>query len=327
MIRPGMRIAIATPAPPRARSGNRVTALRWAGLLRSLGHRVRVLQCWRGEEADLLVAVHARRSYSSIALWRERRGPAPLIVAFAGTDLYADLPSGSREARRALELADRVVVLQPRGLAALPEQARGKALAIVQSARPPPGAERWRPGWPLRVTVSGHLRAVKDPFLVAEAARLLPPSSGIVVEHVGGALDPEHERRAREETASNPRWRWLGALPRRATLLAVARSWLAVIPSRLEGGSNAVSEAVACGVPVIATRIDGTVGLLGDEYPGYVPPGDARALAALLGRAEEEPAIRDGLAAACERVRPLLAPEREREAWRRLLDELVLLSG
>src|SRR5215467_8956468 len=102
------RICIVTPARPGARSGNRHTATRWAAMLRSAGHRVAVTLDWRGERCDLLIALHARRSHDSIARFRAARPDAPLIVVLTGTDLYKDLPR-SAEARRSLELADRVI--------------------------------------------------------------------------------------------------------------------------------------------------------------------------------------------------------------------------
>ena len=56
-----------------------------------------------------------------------------------------------------------------------------------------------------------------------------------------------------------------------------------VLSSLSEGGANVISEAVAAGVPVLASRIDGSVGLL-DDYPGYFPVRDTAALARLLER-------------------------------------------
>jgi glycosyltransferase involved in cell wall biosynthesis len=80
---------------------------------------------------------------------------------------------------------------------------------------------------------------------------------------------------------------------------------------------------VACGVPVLASRVDGTLGQLGDDYPGYFPAGDAPALARQLLRCELGPGARAELVAACARVAPRFAPEREREAWQALLRELA----
>ena len=130
-----MRIDIVTPAARGSHKGNRVTAVRWAKHLRALGHRVALAEAWDGSACDVLLALHATKSHPSAVRWREHRGAAPLVVGMAGTDLYQDLPA-SREARHALELADRVTVLQPLGLAALPAEVRGKARPIFQSASP-----------------------------------------------------------------------------------------------------------------------------------------------------------------------------------------------
>ncbi len=317
-----MRVTLVTPAPPGTHLGNRVTAERWARLLGELGHEVSVLTEWRGEPADLLVAVHARKSYPSVERFARERPDAPIVVALAGTDLYADLPAGDPDARRALDLADRLVVLQPAALSSLPEVVRGKARVIRQSARPP---ARPRPQDPERfeVCVLAHLRPVKTPFLAARAVRLLPASSRVVVLHAGAALDSEMAEAALAETASNPRWQWQGDLaPEVAgTLLSGCR--LLLVTSQMEGGANVVVEALAAGVPVLSTAVEGSIGQLGADYPGLFPVGDAPALAQLLHRAETDPAFLAELAGWCERLRGETAPEREREAWRGVVGEVV----
>jgi putative glycosyltransferase (TIGR04348 family) len=285
-----------------------------------MGHSPRVFVDWCGEAVDVLVAVHARKSHLSVLRWRAERGAAPLVVALAGTDLYQDLP-GSAEALRSLELADALVVLQPRGVAALPRDSRGKARVILQSATAPSGPiPRRREG--LLATAVAHLRPVKDPFLAADAVRLLPPDSLVQVEHLGAALDPEMAARARLETVSNPRWSWRGETPRAEVKRRVAASDLLVLASRLEGGANAIGEAVVCGTPVVCSAIDGSTGIVGDDYPGLFRAGDAAALAALLRRCEADGAFLGELRARCAALAPLFAPERERAAWSQLLAEL-----
>jgi putative glycosyltransferase (TIGR04348 family) len=316
-----VRILLVTPAPPRSRTGNGVTAARWARILRSLGHRVAVAARYQGQACDLLIALHARRSAASIARFRRERPGAPLVVAMTGTDLYRDLRR-SRRARSAVRMASRVVVLQPLGLRALPASARRKARVILQSAVGPRGRVRPR-GRVFEVCVLAHLRSVKDPFRAAQAARRLPAASRVRVRHLGGALETSMARRARREEAENPRYRWLGSVPRARALRILARSRLLVLSSRLEGGANVVSEALAASVPVLATRIPGSVGILGPRYPGYFPVGDTPALAALLGRAERDRAFYRRLREGCRHRRHLVAPARERAAWRRLLRELT----
>lgn len=320
-----MNVRIVTPAPPRTRKGNRVTALRWARLLRRLGAAVAIDTEYHGEPADLLVALHARRSFPAAARFRREQPAGKLVVALTGTDLYDDLPH-SAEAHHALELADRLVVLQPLAVDALPPWAREKARPIRQSARPPDSPIA-PPAGVFGTALVAHLREVKDPFLAPRALRLLPPSSRVELWHLGAALDLGSGAAALAEMKANGRYHWLGERTRQETLRRVAGARLLVLTSRLEGGANAVSEAIACGTPVLSTRIDGSLGMLGPDYPGYFPVGDAPALARLLERAESDGAFLASLSTGVERVRALYSPEQERAGWAALLAELGLGGG
>ena len=208
------KVRIITPAPPGSRKGNRITALRWARILRDLGRRVVVTEEYRGERCDLLVALHALRSAPSVDRYRSSHPDAPLVLALTGTDLYGSLHT-QPEAQRAVDQATRLIVLQPMGLAEVPEAVRSRARVIYQSVPSPrsrtaPRRDRFE------VCVLGHLRPVKDPFRTALAARLLPAASRLSVLHVGAALSPEMGAQAHAEAAANPRYHWLGDVPRGA---------------------------------------------------------------------------------------------------------------
>ncbi|MEO8493559.1 MAG: selenoneine biosynthesis selenosugar synthase SenB [Planctomycetota bacterium] len=316
-----MRILIVTPAPPRSRKGNRITALRWARLLRELGHRVELTESFADQPCDLLVAMHARRSAESIRRFRDSRPGAPLIVALTGTDLYRDIKT-NRAAQHSLELADRLLLLQPAGVDALPASLRTKARVIQQSA-----TGLTKPPSPLHsifeVAVIGHLRPVKDPFRAAMAVRTLPESSRIRVVHIGAALSESMAARARAEMARNPRYQWIGELSPAQTLRRLARARLLVLSSRMEGGANVISEAVAVRTPIIASFISGSIGLLGEDYPGYFEVGETSALRHLLQRAEQEPRFYAELRRRCDALLPLVKPRRERDDWERLIHEFA----
>jgi putative glycosyltransferase (TIGR04348 family) len=315
-----VEITLVTPAPAEVHTGNRTTADRWARLLRELGNRVTIRNEWNGEACDLLLALHARRSFPSIERFGNAHPLAPLIVVLTGTDLYGDLQNGG-DAIRSLDRATRIVILQALGVEVVPESARSKVRVIYQSAeRPslsPPREESC-----FQVCVLAHLRAVKDPLLPAHAVRELPPSSRIQVKHAGAMLEPGFASQVEAEQRNNPRYRWLGPLAHDSAVDLLARSHLLVLTSHLEGGANVISEAIAVSVPVISSLIPGSVGILGANYPGYFPVGDSAALKEQLERAESDGGFYQDLEQWIRRLQPLASPAHEREAWRALLAEL-----
>jgi putative glycosyltransferase (TIGR04348 family) len=314
-----MRIFMACPAPPRSRKGNRVTALRWARILRSLGHQLTIGREYDGTPCDLCIALHARRSHQAIVDYRHLHPAGPLVVVLTGTDLYRDIRT-SKRAQESLELADRLIVLQPEGRAELSPHLRVKTRVIYQSAKPT-GAPTVKNGRFFTVCVLGHLRHEKDPFRAALALRLLPKDARVQIIHAGEALSPAFKARARALTAKDPHYRWIGEVPRWRARRILARSRLLVLSSRMEGGANVISEALVDGVPVLASRIPGSEGMLGHGYPGFYPVGDTHALARLLLRAAKEADYYARLKKWCDRRAPFFQPHREREAWKELLRE------
>ena len=165
---------------------------------------------------------------------------------------------------------------------------------------------------------------VKDPLRAARAARLLPVASRIRVLQLGAALEPELRSLAEEEQRENARYHWKGEVPRDEVLRILARCRLSVLSSHMEGGANAVVEALAARVPLLCSRISGTLGLLGDEHPGYFEVGDTEVLAQLLWRAESDAGFLTRLQESTDRARPMVEPARERAAWGELISDLGL---
>ena len=317
-----MEIVLVTPASPDALLGNAVTATRWAARLVELGHSVEVATKYEASAEDLLIALHARRSAPAIAKFREHNSTKPVIVGLTGTDVYYDIKD-STAAQRSLEIADRLVVLQPQAIDELPTHVRDKARVIFQSATAPVVTEAKATG-AFQVCVLAHLREVKDPLRAAYAARLLPATSRVRVVHAGEALSETAAHEAREEENQNQRYRWLGGLPREASQGLLGASHVLVVTSLLEGGANVLSEAIAASVPILASRISGNIGILGDDYPGYFAVGETEELAALLEQAETDGSFLQKLADACQRLSHLVDPAREGRAWQALLEELVV---
>jgi len=307
------RISIVTPARPGSRNGNRHTAQRWAGFLRQSGHRVAVMVEWDGKPCDLLLALHARRSHSSILAYRKMYPAGPLAVALTGTDLYSDLPA-SRAARQSLELADKVIVLQEDAMRFLGPQVRKKSHVVYQSSAP---SIRHAPPARFRVTVAGHMREVKDPLRAARALAHL--DQDLEVLQVGDALTPQMKKEALSFAKRDPRYQWLGGRTHRQTLGWIARSHLLVVSSEMEGGANVIAEAARIGTPVLASRVSGNIGMLGRNYPGYFPLFNERKLATMIERASSDPAFYRRLRRAMATRRALFAPAAEK---RSLLDAL-----
>jgi putative glycosyltransferase (TIGR04348 family) len=301
-----MKIALVTPAGPGTRNGNRHTALRWAAFLRKAGHRVGVSVQWPGDDADVMLALHARRSHDSLRRFPREK---PLILALTGTDVYRDIPE-SAEARESLELADRLIVLQPKAAEELPPRLRRKVRVVVQSSST---RLRHRPvKGPFRLCVIGHLRAEKDPLRTLAALRVLPAGFPAQVVHLGAALDASLGENLK--AAADARYRWLGSVPHARALRWLASSHAMVISSRMEGGANVVCEAIRIGVPVLASAIPGNIGLLGGKYAGYFPLEDERALAALIERATSDKRFYRKLKAQVAALRPAVAPAAEARA-------------
>jgi putative glycosyltransferase (TIGR04348 family) len=272
---------------------------------------------------DILLALHARRSAASVAAWAQAHPLKPLVLALTGTDLYRDIQSDA-SAQRSLALAQRLIVLQEQGPLALPESLRAKCRVVFQSSTRRQTLVKTM--GLLRAVVVGHLRDEKWPQTVFEAARLIGPDEGIFIDHIGVALDPALGAEARATQRDCPHYRWLGGLPHAATRSRIQRAHVLVHPSRMEGGAHVIMEAVLSGTPVLASRMDGNVGMLGAGYGGYFPPGDAAALAALLRDCRRDIAQGSGklaaLQAQCEARAPLFEPAAEKAALLAVLNEL-----
>ena len=325
-------VVIVSPSLADANNGNWRTAQRWQQLLGT--HRpVRITREWPDADAGtdgVMLALHARRSAAAVHAWSGAHPGRALGVVLTGTDLYQDLAS-SEEARRSVALAQRLVVLQERGVDALQAPLRAKARVIYQSGPGCPPVEK--PRDVLEAVAVGHLRPAKTPQTLFEAAGLLREQADIHFTHIGDARgEPLLARQATDTQRDCPAYSWLGPLPHEATLQRIRAAHVLVHTSAMEGGAHVILEAVRCGTPVLASRVDGNVGMLGAGYEGYFPHGDAAALAGLLrdcrrGQGVEDPA-RDRLArlaAQCALRAPLFEPEAERRALLNLVQELETL--
>ncbi len=333
------KIVIVSPALADANNGNWQTAQRWCRLLRP-HHAVRIVRQWpdgqHQQHDDAMLALHARRSADSITAWGEAHAsgdhvepkPTPgLAVVLTGTDLYQDIQTDAH-AQQSLQWAQRLVVLQERGPAALPAALRSRAVVVLQST----GAWQTlvKPRTPLRVVMVGHLRDEKSPQTLFAAARLIAPDEGIVIDHIGAPLDAALGEQARATAVACSHYRWLGELTHPQVRRRIQRAHVLVHASRIEGGAHVVMEAVRSGTVVLASHIDGNVGMLGDNYVGYFEWNNAAELVQLLRRCRDavgNPVGQDSLyaqlQAQCAQRAPLFSAEAEQAALLQLVHALT----
>jgi putative glycosyltransferase (TIGR04348 family) len=232
-------------------------------------------------------------------------------VALTGTDLYRDIQTDA-QAQRSLELAGRLIVLQALGINELSSAHRAKTHVVLQSTT----ARRTLPKTArlLRAVMVGHLRDEKSPQTLFAAALLLRAREDILIDHIGAGLDENLTQIAINTVAAHACFHWLGALKHPQTRARIQRAHVLVHTSKMEGGAHVIMEAVCSGTPVIASRIPGNVGMLGGDYAGYFPVGDAQALADMLQRCKDEPAFLDHLKLQCALRAPLFTAQAEQSA-------------
>ncbi len=318
-----MRIIIITPAAAKSLNGNRATASRWAGFLRQLGHKVCLSVEWDGSACDLMIALHAWRSAKSIAAFKKQHPDLPLVLALTGTDLYQFINTHPETTLASIHSADRLVTLHSLAKNVLPKNVHHKVHVIYQSALPLVKSSKRSIRF-FDICVAGHLREEKDSMRVAYAVRDLPASSRIRVLHFGKAHNEEWAAYASDEMKTNARYHWYGEVPHWKIRRAYGSCHLMVLPSLMEGGANVISEATVAGLPVLASAIDGSIALLGEDYAGYFPVQDSEALRALLLKAEAEPAYVEKLQQQCKQRAVLFSREAEKQGWADLLKGMAL---
>jgi putative glycosyltransferase (TIGR04348 family) len=319
-----MTILLITPGSIARHSGNRCTASQWADLLKELGHEVII--CYDipstlpAAHTHLLIAMHGAKCHDVIGLYQRAEPEGKVLLALTGTDIYPEPLTATRES---ISRADGIIVLQKNALEKIPPDLRSKTTVVVQSVQKRVERSACDTGF-FEVCVVGHFRDVKNPLLTARASRLLPPQSRIRIRHAGGILEPEYEALVAQEQKENPRYQWLGELSPEGVAGLLASSDLMVLSSHSEGGARVIGESIVHGTPVLATRIDGVVGLLDADYPGFFPTDDAAALAAMLWKSESDPAFYAALQSSAEAARSLFSPESEIHALEEALNKLHL---
>jgi putative glycosyltransferase (TIGR04348 family) len=247
-------------------------------------------------------------------------GDNGLVVVLTGTDLYRDIKQDP-QAQQSLEFANHLIVLQQLGIDELPAHLRSKSAVVLQSTTSRvtlPKTTRC-----LRAVMVGHLREEKSPRTLFEAVALLSQQSDIHIQHIGAEHDQLLASMAHQTAALYPQYRFTGAQTYPETRRQIQRSHVLVHTSVMEGGAHVLMEAICSGVPVIASRISGNLGMLGEDYAGLFPVGDAKALAEMLIRFRHDSEFVHLLKSQCARRAPLFSAEYERKGLLTIIENAI----
>lgn len=130
----------------------------------------------------------------------------------------------------------------------------------------------------------GMMRDLKGPDVFIEAfiraeRKVGHPLSAVMV---GDGDDKARYQKTIDRSGIGRRVRMLPAMKAREAFALAKR---VVIPSRAESMPYIVMEAVAAGMPLLASRVGGIPEIVGRDNPCLVPPGDAEALAEAMAAA------------------------------------------
>lgn len=282
------------------------------------------------DEFDLMIGIHATRSSNAAAYWVSQKGDREncpsLIMTLSGTDLYLDYPE-NKHTELSLKLASKLIVLQSLAPRKLPQHLANKCEVIYQSCPSLPALAK--PAKPMTFLMVGHLRDVKDPLTFIKAAEALQHRNDLNFIHIGQSLDDQLAEQATLASANLPNYQWLGEVSAPETRHWIQKAHALVHASKQEGGAHVIMEAVTAGTPVIASRMDGNLGMLGEDYPAYFEVGNFQQLAELIARFADQPESAWVLSMqhTCNNRAALFAPELEASHLLSLVQQQITKSS
>jgi glycosyltransferase involved in cell wall biosynthesis len=147
-----------------------------------------------------------------------------------------------------------------------------------------------KPGEPVNVAYVGRIRPVKGVSVLVAAWPKVVQGSSARLLIAGEGAEREALAQSTRDNGVGDTVEFLGEVGDVPGVLA--RADIYVQPSFQEGLPNAVLEAMAMGLPIVATRVSGNEDVVADGDNGLlVPPGDPDALAAALRRLIADPAL------------------------------------
>ena len=318
-----MKFLILFPDNKKAVTGNFCSALQYQIILQDLGHRVELANRYIEQDAEVLIAINADKNNSHIRKFNSDNPQSKIILILSGTDIY---PEPSAKAIDSMEVGNVLVLLQSHGIDQVPPLYRNKSTIIYQSIEKlSVDSGRSKSDSEFRVVLISNIRSVKDPLIASRACRLISPASKLKITHVGYCLDEGLGLELTQENKSNIRYEWVGGLSRLEAMTILSESHVLLITSQHEGAGRVVGEAIQLGVPIVSTNNLGVTGILGDDYEGYYPVGDAKALSDILTKAEEDKEFLAQLNIHCQNRSSLFDIEEEKKNWEKLINDFSII--
>jgi glycosyltransferase involved in cell wall biosynthesis len=340
------RIALACPYTLPFHCGNSILAERLRNGLHSRGYDVAIFDC-RTDAADratrfaphLLHSVNAERPHQWIKEFFLQSKKVPWVVTLTGTDYntWCGVTAPPAPVLESLGQADALVVFHEDALRTVRKclpAVSGKIHVIAQGVTPPDSGgdvqlvrQRYgiRPEAVVFLMVAG-IRPVKNIAAALEAfSEVEKRVETAVLLLAGPVIDQSEAERIFSLGSRLRRFQYLGEMAPAAARELMAAADVFLNTSLHEGMSGAVLEAMAAGLPVIASTVAGNCALVrGGENGLLFPLEDPRALIAAAMRLSTEQSLRGRLGAAGKRIAAAkFSAEQETEKYQHLYRSLI----
>jgi glycosyltransferase involved in cell wall biosynthesis len=207
-------------------------------------------------------------------------------------------------------LTRRILVVSAADLGHFDRWRVGKVVVMRNAVALPAQAKSHKRAVPRILSVGRMTRQKDHATLVAALGMLARAGQQFTAEIIGDGPLYEAVRDLAGRQGVSERVVFRGTLPHDAVLRAYAQADVFALPSRFEGCPNVVLEAMAYGLPVIATAVGGVPELVEHEVSGLVvPPGNPKAFADALAQVVADVELRAAMGHAARSRAGLFRPE------------------
>lgn len=287
--------------------------------------RVRKLHLiWKENEPDLVLSCIGKNNFMTVvtAMGTKTR-PVVSVVGEAREEYPGRLMRTL--ANILFPLASGVVLQTERSRGFFSQRAVERAVILPNSLNPDFMKPRYEGEREARIVTVGRMDANKNHEMMIRAFAALGDKypEYVLTIYGDGELHSYLENLA-DELGVGERVQLPGVIPNVADRIEKASLFL--LTSYSEGVSNALIEALATGLPVIATDVPsgGTVELMQDGVNGLIiPAGDQKALEQAMDRLLGDSAYAQKLGREAAKIQERLAPKRVNRLWREYFDSII----